>query len=54
MVSPIVSRDKVREAFDRALALDPDRETAIAVTAHLFALPPEAVEECVAEAADAT
>lgn len=51
MASPIVSRDAVRAAFDRALALDEQRcrDTAIEATARAMALAPEAVAEVVAQ-----
>ncbi len=54
MDAAIVSRQEVRESFERALALDPaDRALAVAMTAHIWALAPETVEEIVADQPDA-
>lgn len=43
----IVTREKVRAAFERAMAMHDDRETAVQVAAQALGLPVEAVEEVV-------
>ena len=46
----IISREKVREAYERALAQTNDSEAALAAAAQAHALPVEAVAECLNEA----
>ena len=43
----IYSRDKVRQAYARALALNPDADAAVAAVAQALGLPVEVVAECV-------
>lgn len=51
---PIVPREKVKAAFARALALNPDREVAARVAAQSLGITAEAVREVVsAEAQEA-
>lgn len=45
----IVSRDKVRQAYARALAMHPDADAAVAAVAQALGLPVEVVAEVVAE-----
>lgn len=45
----IITKEKVIEAYKRALELGGGAEEAIAAVAHALALPVETVAECVAE-----
>lgn len=46
----IIPKEKVREAYERALSLHGEPEAAEAAVAQALALPVEAVAECVREA----
>ena len=45
----IITRQAVREAYDRALTLDDNPDTALQAVAQALALPVDTVAECVLE-----